>query len=69
MTSYQKLKARIKALEDHSNKLLTDPEYYITESMRLKIANEVYARILFGDSKPSGTVKGMKGLIKKITRC
>lgn len=59
MTSYQKLKARIKLLEDRNQRLLTDHKFYVTEVMAHGIKTKMYQRLWFGDSKnPTGKLKG-----------
>lgn len=59
MNSYQKLKARIKQLEERNQRLLTDQKFYITEVMAHGIKTEMYKALWFGDSKnPTGKLKG-----------
>lgn len=60
MTSYQKLKARIKYLEEKEVKLLTDQKFYLTECLAYGVRQDMMKRIWFGDSKkPNGKLKGL----------
>ncbi len=56
MTSYQKLKKHNKEQEEYIKRLLTEPEFYIKESLIFKCGVEAIRSSWFGDanSQPSG---------------
>jgi len=69
MTSYQKLKKQNQELLLEREKLLTEPSYFIQELMRLKIKKDVLNRIWFGESQPTGKLRGnIKGLLNKLMK-
>ena len=57
MTSYQKLKKQNADLEKTIYRLLTEPEFLMTEIIRLNMATELNKRVMLGEhASPSGEV-------------
>jgi hypothetical protein len=48
MTSYQRLKDKNVELQKMVNRLLTDPEYYVSIRFRLKLRDEAERVAMFG---------------------
>lgn len=70
MTSYQKLKARLKENIQYTNRLLDDKKFYLTEVITYGVRKEMNKRLMFGDSKkPAGKIGyKFKGLLSKIKK-
>lgn len=70
MTSYQTLKEKNRKLQAEIQKLLDEPEYYISQNLANNVRRGIMEACLFGKHymlhKPSGKVK-FTGIIKKLT--
>lgn len=56
MTSYQKLKQRIRDLEVDRQRLLSDPEYFLKEHLKVAIRKDIAERWLY-DPTQTGELK------------